>query len=176
MITNFLRLLLYPGIICHEFMHLFACIFLGVKVKKLKFGLKESFVEHANSDSFRIFIIGTAPFFFGNLIAFFLIIFALKRFISFFWLFALILWIAISIIFYSIPSSQDTKNISSSLMIKINKLFNQGFFGVLTGLLLFLVIYIPIYFFLLIFNLFERYEILRIILIYFIFMFAISFK
>ena len=45
----------YFGVIFHELMHLFTCILLGVKVKKVRFGLKESYVQHEDSGALNIF-------------------------------------------------------------------------------------------------------------------------
>ena len=169
-----LRLLLYPGVIVHELMHFLMCILLGVKVKKISFGIKESYVQHNIASPLKIFFISIAPVF-GNLIALFIILLSKNKFHNDKVLFFLAQWLVISIIYYSIPSNQDTKNVLTVMYSQINKYLKSNIFYKFIAILYFIFVYIPAQILMLIFNAFDRYEILRLILIFFIYFLAINF-
>ncbi len=112
-----LNLLFFPGMILHELSHFLACVFLGVKVSKLKlFGTKEAFVEHAKPNAWQSVAITLAPFFLCNLLSFMLFNYAneLASAQNIFSVFAY--WLALSFAIFSFPSKQDALNAFNSFI------------------------------------------------------------
>lgn len=113
-LNNFLSKLFFIGITVHEIAHLFACVILGVRVRRVKlFSFTDGYVVHDESRSYKNIVISTFPFFFNTLVAF-LCIYLLKSEILLIYK-VFIGWIAISSLFYSIPSKQDAKNVFASV-------------------------------------------------------------
>lgn len=106
--------LLFPGIILHELAHAFACLVLGVKIKKIKWiGKNGGFVEHLDSKSWKIIIISLIPFFF-NLFLSYIFYIVYNNTDNIIWKIVLV-WLAISAIFHSLPSKEDAKNVFSAI-------------------------------------------------------------
>lgn len=106
--------LLFPGIIIHELAHAFACLILGVKIKKIKWiGKDGGFVEHLDSKSWKIIIIALIPFFF-NLFLSYVFYMIYNNTNNIIWKIVLV-WLASSAIFYSLPSKEDAKNVFSAI-------------------------------------------------------------
>jgi hypothetical protein len=124
-LNNFLSKFLFIGITIHELAHAFACLILGVKIKKVKlFSFSEGYVVHNESRSYKNIIISIFPFFFNLLIAT-IGIFILQREITLIYQ-ILVIWVSISAIFFSIPSKQDADNVFSS--VKKSYRLNQSLF------------------------------------------------
>ena len=113
-----IRYLFYPGVILHEFAHLITCIFLNVKVSKLKFGLKESYVKHNSTGPIRMSLIALAPFYFGFVVSYLIILFSKNLGFLYFLFFN---YLAFAFLYNSIPSIQDIKNIVSAIKESIQK-------------------------------------------------------
>jgi hypothetical protein len=110
----FISKILFIGITIHELAHAFACIFLGVKIKKIKlFSFSEGYVVHEESRSYKNIIISIFPFFFNIAITIIGILLLKKEMILIYKL--LIIWVSISALFFSIPSRQDANNIFDSV-------------------------------------------------------------
>ena len=112
-----LSILLFPGVIFHEFSHYVACKLLGIKVMKVKwFSTSEAYVVHAVPNAWKATIITIAPFLLGNAFGIFLFISANDLLASFNPLSILFYWFAISIVYFSFPSDQDAKNAFGSIV------------------------------------------------------------
>ena len=149
----------------HELSHYFACIMLGVKVKGFSLGLKESYVKHENASTIKIVLIAIAPLIIGLLLSIALIKFTIMDLRRELLLFIIVNWLIISIVYYSIPSSQDTKNIKTSLGNYLTKLFKGNILDKMWGAVYFIIVIIPNYFLLELISLLDKYEIFRIILL-----------
>lgn len=112
--NTFLSKLLFIGITIHELAHLFACFILGVRVRDVKlFSFSDGYVVHDTSRSYKNIIISIFPFFFNIFISFLCILLLKKELLLIYKI--IVVWIAISSLFYSIPSRQDAKNVFSSV-------------------------------------------------------------
>ncbi len=167
-----IRYLFYPGVVVHEFAHLIICIFLNVKVSKLKFGLKESYVKHDSTGPIRMALIALAPFYIGIIISFLTIIFAKE--LNFAW-FLFFNYLIFAILYNSLPSIQDIKNIVSSIKESIQKDWKKNFARKLILLLKIPLIFFPIYLCAKIIGLIDKFEILRILYVMFIFILIYTF-
>jgi len=141
------------------------CAILSVKINGFKLGLRESHVKHEDTSAINIFLIAIAPFLFGISIAIIAIILSMKTFVHEIIPIIILNWLAISIIFYSIPSSQDTKNVKNSAVAYLGTLWKKGILGFLIIILYVPVILVPAYILLYLFDIFTKYEALRIVLI-----------
>jgi len=159
-----LELLFYPGVIIHEFTHFLACILLGVKVTKIKFGLKESYVQHQDVHNWKTIIIAIAPFLLSNLIATLGIWYAVK-FCPEFYFFAIILWLAITIIFQSVPSKKDIQNVDSKIVSIYKGIAKSHFLLQIPLFLANTIIIIPLKLFNFLMLIFNKYQLLKIVLI-----------
>jgi len=116
---------LFIGITIHEFAHLFACLLLGVRVRKVKlFSFSDGYVVHDESRSYKNIIISIFPFFFNIGVAI-LGIFLLKTEMLLIYK-LIVIWLSISALFFSIPSRQDADNIFDS--VKKSYRVNQSLF------------------------------------------------
>ncbi|NCP72483.1 hypothetical protein GW835_03790 [archaeon] len=110
----FISKILFIGITIHELAHAFACIILGVRIRKIKlFSFSDGYVVHDESRSYKNIIISIFPFFFNIAIAIIGILLLKKEMILIYKL--LIIWVSISALFFSIPSRQDANNIFDSV-------------------------------------------------------------
>jgi len=107
---RFFEYILFPGITVHELAHIFACIILGVKIKSVKIlSFKEGYVVHESSRNYKNIIVAIMPFFFNILLAIgfaFLIKSQISIYLKIF-----LIWIAVSSLFFSVPSKQDANNV-----------------------------------------------------------------
>jgi len=157
----FISRLLFIGITIHEMAHAFACLILGVRIRKIKlFSFTDGYVVHDESRSYKNIIISISPFFFNILIAFLGILLLKKEMLLIYKV--LIVWISISALFFSIPSRQDANNIFES--VKKSYRLNQSLFKWLYKILL-----LPLTIFILIlswlFKMLDQSFLIRIILI-----------
>lgn len=167
-----IRYLFYPGVILHEFAHLIMCIFLNVKVSKLKFGLKESYVKHDNTGPIRMSLIALAPFYIGFLVSYFAILFS--KSLDFGW-FLFLNYLVFAFLYNSLPSIQDIKNIISSIKESIIKDWKKSFSRKLLLLLKIPLIFLPIYICAKIIGLIDKFEILRMFYVIIIFVMFYTF-
>jgi len=156
-----MHLLFFPGIVIHECAHAFACLLLGVPIKKIKFiGKSGGFVIHEDSRTDKIIIISLFPFVFNIFISLLCARIYLLSFDPFIKL--VVAWIGISAILFSIPSSKDTEN--SFLALKKTYTQKQSigllFLKILLGPVVFLILML-----LLFFKIFDKFMIIRLLLV-----------
>jgi len=159
--NNSISKLLFIGITIHELAHIFACLILGVRIRKAHiFSLSEGYVVHNESRSYKNIIISIFPFFF-NLSFAFIGILMLKREISLIFQ-IIIIWLSISAIFFSIPSRQDANNIFASIKksYRVNQSLFKWFYKVLLLPLTLLILVLSW-----IFKMLDQSFLIRIILI-----------
>lgn len=124
-INNTISKILFIGITIHELAHVFACLMLGVKIRKVKLiSFSDGYVVHNESRSYKNIIISIFPFFFNIFVAFLCILLLQKDILLIYKI--LIGWLAISSLFFSIPSRQDAENVFAS--IKKTYRLNQSLF------------------------------------------------
>jgi len=163
-----LRLIFYPGVIMHEFSHAIACLFTGTKISKISFGLKESYVKHDAVGPIRMSLIALAPFFLGLIMGG--LLFYLARInITNLIIFIIFNYLGVCILYNSIPSNQDTKNIYKALQIQIKKDWKKSFSHKLLVILKIVFIYSPIFLFGQIVRGFDKYDLVRTIYVIFVF-------
>ncbi|MCX8158522.1 MAG: M50 family metallopeptidase [Candidatus Diapherotrites archaeon] len=129
-----LYLLLFPGVILHEFSHYIACLLVGVKVHKAKFfSFEEAYVKHSMPGLWESLFITISPFFFCNLLGIIFFIEA-KNLMNYYFLISVVYyWISLSSIYFSFPSDQDAHNSLQILLdfikkkVLIGKIFNRIF-------------------------------------------------
>lgn len=160
-LNNFLSKFLFIGITIHELAHIFACLILGVKIRKIKmFSFSEGYVVHDESRSYKNIIISIFPFFFNTFISFLCILLLKQDILLIYKIF--IIWIAISSLFFAIPSRQDADNVFSS--VKKSYRLNQSLFK-----WLYKIILLPLTLLILVlswlFKMFDQSFLIRIILI-----------
>jgi hypothetical protein len=170
----FLELLFYPGVIIHEFTHFLACVLLGVKVTKVKFGLKESYVQHLDVHNWKTILIALAPFILSNIISILLIIYTLKIRPAFY-IFAIFLWIAITVAYHSAPSRKDIENVDKKIISIYKSISSKNILLQLPILILNTILFIPLKIFDFIMILFNKYPLLKIILIAIVFQISVLF-
>ncbi|MDD4983887.1 MAG: M50 family metallopeptidase [Candidatus ainarchaeum sp.] len=168
----FLELLFYPGVIIHEFTHFLACMLLGVKVTKVKFGLKESYVQHHDVHDWKTIIIAIAPFLFSNIIATLGIWYAVK-FRPEFYFFVIILWLAVTIIFQSVPSKKDIQNVDAKIVSIYKGIAQKHFLMQIPLFLINTIFVIPLKLFTFLMLIFNKYQLLKIVLIVAVFQIGI---
>ncbi|MCK9293002.1 MAG: M50 family metallopeptidase [archaeon] len=114
-LNNFLNKFFFIGITTHELSHMLACLLLGVKIKKFKLiGSSGGYVVHEASRNYKNILISMAPFFINLLLAIIISI-VIKRIELKIIFIVILVWIAISSLFFSVPSKQDSKNVYSSI-------------------------------------------------------------
>ncbi len=117
MAKYFWHYVFFPGMIFHELSHYIACIFCGVKVRKVKFfGTEEAYVAHEQPNVWQSIAITLAPFVLGNFFALLLLNAANAMLLEPNLLILLYYWFAFALILYSFPSVQDAKNSFSTLI------------------------------------------------------------
>ena len=113
-LNRFLSNLLFPGIIFHELSHVIACLFMGVKIKKIKWISSEGgYVVHEDAQSYKIITIALFPAIFNLFIALVcarIYIFNLDLIVR-----IIVVWFALAALFFSLPSSQDAQNVFDAL-------------------------------------------------------------
>ena len=118
----------FPGMILHELSHYLACIFLNVRVHRVKlFDVQSAFVVHEKPNAWKAVLITLAPFFLNTFLG--LEIFGIAfGFLDSNFLFSLFfLWLGVSLIYFSFPSLQDAKNaFDSSIEFYDDRIFKKG--------------------------------------------------
>ncbi|MEW6295463.1 MAG: M50 family metallopeptidase [Candidatus Diapherotrites archaeon] len=136
----------FPGMIFHELSHYTACLFLGVKVRKVKlFGVEEAFVVHDKPNAWKAVIIALAPFILGSFFALIFIAFgfSLLAVLNPFGL--IFVWFALALVFYSFPSLHDSKNAFDSVAEFYSKnIFKGNLFKRLFWLITLPFVFIPL--------------------------------
>jgi len=164
------RLLFYPGVIIHEISHIIGCIILNVRISKISFGLQESYVKHEQAGPVRMSLIALAPFYLGAAVGVLLFMLANKTYYSELLWFILLNYLGICILYNSIPSAQDTKNINNSIKLEIKKEWKKTFGNKLFGIIKTIIFYLPIFLVALFVSVFDKFDILRAFYVLFIFM------
>jgi hypothetical protein len=157
--------LLLPGMVLHEFSHVLACLFTGVKVHEVKWvGTSEAFVKHDKPGAFSGLVISLAPFVLGNLLGFWFLQQAIHSFSSDFAWAVLFLWFGASMVLLSFPSLQDSQNTWQAVADSYHKKLSGK--NSLTAKFVWLVsapfVFIPLSFLLAVFLLFNYLFVLRI--------------
>jgi len=120
-INRQLSYLLFPGIAIHELAHAIACLALGVTIKKMRWlGASGGFVIHENTRSSKIIIISLFPFIL-NIIVAAVCGYFFNRYDTSLLGKIIIVWIGISAIFFSQPSTQDANNVISAIKASYSK-------------------------------------------------------
>ena len=145
----------------HEFSHLISCLVLRVKVSKLSFGLRESYVKHDQTGPIRMSLIALAPFYLGFVIGAILFYFAKLAFGSNLLWFFVLNYLGICVLYNSIPSKQDTKNIFNTIEDHIKKKWKKNFGSKIAIIILILILYLPIIIIAQLVSAFDKFEILR---------------
>lgn len=116
---QFITLLTFPGVIIHEFAHMFFCLATGTRVSKVRFfrlGNPAGYVIHEHpSSAWRTILIGVGPFLVNTVLGFLI---ALSAFLlrsngttTSTVLYAVLIWLAVSVAMHSFPSTGDAKGI-----------------------------------------------------------------
>lgn len=121
-----ISILTFPGVIVHEFAHMFFCKIRKVAVLDacyFRVGNPAGYIIHENTDNFyTTFWISMGPFFVNTLLCF-LVCFPAFMPINFFSISSplsyFLMWIGISIGMHAIPSNQDAKNLFDQAKEKI---------------------------------------------------------
>ncbi len=124
-LNTFISKLLFIGITIHELAHVFACLILGVRIRKVKlFSFSDGYVVHDESRAYKNIVISIFPFFFNIGVVILGILLLKKEMLLIYKI--VIIWISISALFFSIPSRQDANNIFDA--IKKSYRLNQSLF------------------------------------------------
>ncbi len=164
-----LRLILYPGVIIHEFSHVFACLFLGAKISKVSFGINESYVKHDKVTPVKMALISLAPFYIGLLVSILFLFLVNRSAFVVWWIFLIINYLIFATLFYSIQSEQDMKNITSTMSEQTKKEWKKGGFWALVVIIKVCTIYLVLYILAQIVLLFDRFEALRSLYVFLVF-------
>jgi len=121
-----ISILTFPGVIVHEFAHLFFCKMRNVAVFKVcyfQFANPLGYVLHENTTNFNTtFLISMGPFFINTLLCLLICIpafipvnyFGLEHPLSYF-----LIWLGVSIGMHAVPSNQDAKNIYQQAKVEV---------------------------------------------------------
>lgn len=123
-----IALLTFPGIIVHEFAHMFFCKVRRVAVFDacyFRFGNPAGYVIHENTDNFyTTFLVSMGPFFINTLFCLLICLpaympikyFGLDHPLSYF-----LIWLGVSIGAHAIPSNQDANNLYEQAKEKVKE-------------------------------------------------------
>ena len=118
----------FPGVIVHEFAHLFFCRLRKVAVYEvcyIRIGNPAGYVIHENTSNFySTFLISMGPFFVNTILCLLICIpaympitfFGLEHPLSYF-----LMWLGVSIGMHAVPSTQDAKNIYEQAKEKVKE-------------------------------------------------------
>lgn len=110
-------IIFFPGMILHELAHFLACVFLGVKVHQVKlFDLESAFVIHDKPSAWKAVIITLAPFFLNNFLGLEILKIAIQLFNAAFIYSLVLIWLGVSLFYFSFSSLQDAKNAFNSVI------------------------------------------------------------
>lgn len=123
---RFIALLTFPGVIIHEFAHMLFCMWTGTRVTEVKyfrFGSPAGYVIHEHpSNAWKAILIGVGPFLVNTILG---LVIALSASslrgsgnITVTVLWAVLIWLAVSVAMHSFPSTGDAKAIWSTVMAK----------------------------------------------------------
>jgi len=108
-------ILLFPGLIFHEFSHYVMCRILGVKVKKVEIKTKSGYVQHVVPKSIiKSFLIATAP----SLLALLFSVILLNIFFDNLVYEAIKFYVIYSFLYVSTPSKEDTNFLEHHKFLK----------------------------------------------------------
>jgi hypothetical protein len=118
-----MTLLTFPGVIVHELAHLLFCLWTGTgvsKVRLFRFGNPAGYVIHDRpSSAWKTILIGVGPFFLNTALGFLiaLVTFWLRSHghLEAIALYAVLIWLAVSVATHSFPSTGDAKVIWSTV-------------------------------------------------------------
>jgi hypothetical protein len=123
-----ISILTFPGVIVHEFAHLFFCKIRKVAVFEVcyfRFGNPSGYVIHENTtDFYTTFLISMGPFFINTVLCLLICIpayipinfFNVDHPLSYF-----LVWLGMSIGMHAVPSNQDAKNLYKQAKEKIKE-------------------------------------------------------
>lgn len=99
-------LLLFPGILFHEFSHLLMCVLLSVRIKKVRVSLDSGFVTHEVPKSIiKSILVGIAPSIFSIAAAYLILNYYLPMQL---WMDVIRYYFVFVILYTSLPSKEDT--------------------------------------------------------------------
>jgi hypothetical protein len=119
----------FPGVIVHEFAHMFFCKIRGVAVLDacyFRFGDPAGYVIHEKTTNFySSFLIATGPFLVNTVLCFLICFpayvpisyFGLEQPLSYF-----LMWLGVSIGMHAIPSTQDASNMWEDAKVHVKSL------------------------------------------------------
>lgn len=125
---QFIALASFPGVIVHEFAHMFFCRIRKVAVLDACYFQLDNpvgYVVHENSDNFyTTFLISMGPFFVNTILCLLICLpaympikyFGLEHFFSYF-----LIYLGVSIGMHAIPSNQDAQNLYQQARIKVKE-------------------------------------------------------
>lgn len=120
--------LTFPGVIVHEFAHMFFCRLRKVAIYDacyFRFGNPAGYVVHENTENFTTtFLISMGPFFINTILCLLICFpaympmkfFDLTNFYSLF-----LIWLGVSIGMHAVPSNQDASNVYEQAKVKIRQ-------------------------------------------------------
>ena len=123
-----ISILTFPGVIVHEFAHLFFCKLRKVAVFEVcyfRFGNPVGYVIHENTTNFyTTFLISMGPFFVNTVLCLLICIpayipisfFSIDHPLSYF-----LMWLGVSIGMHAVPSNQDAKNLYEQAKEKVKE-------------------------------------------------------
>jgi len=123
-----ISILTFPGVIVHEFAHLFFCKLRKVAVFEVcyfRFGNPVGYVIHENTTNFyTTFLISMGPFFVNTILCLLICIpayipinfFNIDHPLSYF-----LMWLGVSIGMHAVPSNQDAKNLVEQAKEKVKE-------------------------------------------------------
>jgi len=123
-----ISILTFPGVIVHEFAHLFFCKLRKVAVFDVcyfRFGNPVGYVIHENTTNFyTTFLISMGPFFVNTILCLLICIpayipinfFNIDHPLSYF-----LMWLGVSIGMHAVPSNQDAKNLVEQAKEKVKE-------------------------------------------------------
>ena len=161
----------------HEFAHYLACKLTGTKVLQVQWFGREAFVKHEKPAPFPSILITLAPFLFGSLLGFLLLYFAVQYFAGNVLVSLVLLWLAVSTLFFAFPSSHDSRIAfhSTNAFFKERILGRGTLQGRLVWVLLFPFLYLPLMLLLGVLLLFDLLVFLRLLWIAFLLFMILAF-
>ena len=114
-----ITLLTFPGVIVHELAHVLFCLWTGTRVTKVRLfrlGNPAGYVIHEHpSSAWKTILIGVGPFFVNTILGFIIALSAFllrgNGYLETTAVFAVLIWLAVSVAMHSFPSRGDAKGI-----------------------------------------------------------------
>jgi hypothetical protein len=143
--------LLFPGVVFHELAHAAACVLVGAKVKSIRLGLEDASVTHERARPWNNFFISAAPFLFGSAASFACLFIAVRGLNNLplpqdYVVIALFAWLGTAIAYHCMPSEQDARNSTSTLIdyYRERLLLKRGFLRWAFALITLPIIFLPL--------------------------------